>query len=65
MEVRHVTETIDVATWLMYLVEIYSDESKKERVVLQLCGATGFDREKVETLLDALFEVLAERLPEH
>ena len=57
------SETIDVATWLIFLTEHLSDDTKREEFVARMCARTGMSREDVTKILYAAREALAEHLP--
>ncbi len=44
------------------ITSLTSDEARREAVISRMCERPGFDREKVETVLDLLREVVEERV---
>ncbi len=54
----------DAEAMLMYFMEILPDEQEWKRIVSEISQETGLSREKVETVLHAMYEMLAEDLPQ-
>ena len=61
LEMNSMVRLNENAFWLNLMVSFTSDEARREAVISRMCEEPGFDREKVETVLDLLREVVEER----
>jgi hypothetical protein len=59
------SETIDAATWLVFLTKVLSDETKREEVIARIAELSGVEPQDVAKILYAARDVLAEDLPFH
>lgn len=64
-EVNLMSETIDAATWLVFLTKVLSDETKREEVIARIAELSGVEPQDVAKILYAARDVLAEDLPFH
>jgi hypothetical protein len=57
------SETIDVASWLVLLSKVMSDDAKREEIIARISAVSGVKPQDVTEILYAALEVLSEYLP--
>ncbi len=63
MEVSSVAEPTREELYRYMVIMLSADKATQDRIIRQICKKTGFGREKVEHILDAVHQVLQKDIP--